>query len=111
VRGEPIPPSLVDLLKRMLELDPDQRITPRELLKHPFICQESQDQPSSSSAVQPPSPSEASSSSSSSAVQPLSPCEASSSSSSEFGYAHFLGLAYRFIVFSSRLLDYLSCDL
>ncbi|KAG7256753.1 hypothetical protein CRUP_035400 [Coryphaenoides rupestris] len=81
VRGEPIPPSFLDLLKRMLELNPDERITPRELLKHPFICQESQDQPSSSSTVQQPAPCEDSSSSSSTVQQPA-PCEDSSSSSS-----------------------------
>ncbi|KAG7272269.1 hypothetical protein CRUP_008519 [Coryphaenoides rupestris] len=51
VRGEPIPPSFLDLLKWMLELDPNQRITPRKVLKHPFFCQESQDQPSSTSPV------------------------------------------------------------
>ena len=29
--------QLVDLLERMLALDPDKRITPREALRHPFI--------------------------------------------------------------------------
>ncbi|KAG7256754.1 hypothetical protein CRUP_035401 [Coryphaenoides rupestris] len=81
VRGEPIPPSFLDLLKRMLKLNPDERITPRELLKHPFIYQESQDQPSSSSTVQQPAPCEDPSSSSSTVQQPA-PCEDSSSSSS-----------------------------
>ncbi|KAG7271432.1 hypothetical protein CRUP_013682, partial [Coryphaenoides rupestris] len=33
----PITSSFPDLLKRMLELDPDKRITPSELLEHPFI--------------------------------------------------------------------------
>ncbi|KAG7260323.1 hypothetical protein CRUP_022825 [Coryphaenoides rupestris] len=79
VRGEPIPPSFLDLLKRMLKLNPDERITPRELLKHPFIYQESQDQPSSSSTVQQPAPCE---DPSSSTVQQPAPCEDSSSSSS-----------------------------
>lgn len=31
--------QLVDLLERMLALDPDKRITPREALRHPFICE------------------------------------------------------------------------
>uniref|UniRef100_A0A8C4ZCN9 Protein kinase domain-containing protein n=1 Tax=Gadus morhua TaxID=8049 RepID=A0A8C4ZCN9_GADMO len=35
--GQPIPPSFKDLLKRMLHVDCDQRITPRALLKHPFF--------------------------------------------------------------------------
>ncbi|CAL8308787.1 unnamed protein product [Boreogadus saida] len=35
--GQPIPPSFTDLLKRMLHLDCDQRITPHALLEHPFI--------------------------------------------------------------------------
>ncbi|XP_056458411.1 homeodomain-interacting protein kinase 2-like [Gadus chalcogrammus] len=35
--GQPIPPSFTDLLKRMLHLDCDQRITPRALLEHPFF--------------------------------------------------------------------------
>uniref|UniRef100_A0A8C4FFX3 Protein kinase domain-containing protein n=1 Tax=Dicentrarchus labrax TaxID=13489 RepID=A0A8C4FFX3_DICLA len=30
---------LVDLIKRMLELDPDQRIKPLEVLQHPFFAQ------------------------------------------------------------------------
>lgn len=29
--------QLVDLLERMLALDPDRRITPKDALKHPFI--------------------------------------------------------------------------
>ncbi|KAG7271867.1 hypothetical protein CRUP_028239, partial [Coryphaenoides rupestris] len=33
----PITSSFPDLLKRMLELDPDKRITPSEMLEHPFI--------------------------------------------------------------------------
>ena len=33
-----IPPSFTDLLKRMLHLDCDQRITPLALLEHPFMC-------------------------------------------------------------------------
>ncbi|CAL8382577.1 unnamed protein product [Gadus morhua 'NCC'] len=36
--GQTIPPSFTDLLKRMLHLDCDQRITPHALLEHPFIC-------------------------------------------------------------------------
>uniref|UniRef100_A0A8C4DWF9 Protein kinase domain-containing protein n=1 Tax=Dicentrarchus labrax TaxID=13489 RepID=A0A8C4DWF9_DICLA len=32
---------LVDLIKRMLELDPDQRIKPLEVLQHPFFAQTS----------------------------------------------------------------------
>ncbi|CAL8308767.1 unnamed protein product [Boreogadus saida] len=35
--GQPIPLSFTDLLKRMLHLDCDQRITPHTLLEHPFI--------------------------------------------------------------------------
>ncbi|XP_056433700.1 homeodomain-interacting protein kinase 1-like [Gadus chalcogrammus] len=35
--GQTIPPSFTDLLKRMLHLDCDQRITPHALLEHPFI--------------------------------------------------------------------------
>ncbi|CAL8320538.1 unnamed protein product [Boreogadus saida] len=35
--GQPIPPSFKDLLKWMLHVDCDQRITPRTLLKHPFF--------------------------------------------------------------------------
>ncbi|KAK0133812.1 Homeodomain-interacting protein kinase 2 [Merluccius polli] len=37
VPGQPIPPSFIDLMKRMLQLDSNQRITPRALLEHPFI--------------------------------------------------------------------------
>ncbi|CAL8269012.1 unnamed protein product [Arctogadus glacialis] len=33
----PVPPSFTDLMKRMLQLDATQRITPRALLEHPFI--------------------------------------------------------------------------
>ncbi|XP_056459264.1 homeodomain-interacting protein kinase 1-like [Gadus chalcogrammus] len=37
VLGGPVPPSFTDLMKRMLRLDANQRITPRALLEHPFI--------------------------------------------------------------------------
>ena len=30
----------VELLKAMLEIDPDERITPREVLTHPFITKD-----------------------------------------------------------------------
>lgn len=33
----PPPPQLVDLLERMMQLDPDKRITPKDALRHPFI--------------------------------------------------------------------------
>ena len=46
--GQPIPPSFTDLLKRMLHLDCDQRITPRGLLEHPFITLEGEIQTNSS---------------------------------------------------------------
>ena len=39
-RGQPIPPSFTDMLRRMLHLECDQRITPRALLEHPFISLE-----------------------------------------------------------------------
>jgi len=29
--------QLADLLERMMALDPDKRITPKDALKHPFI--------------------------------------------------------------------------
>jgi len=93
VRGEPIPPSFEDLVKRMLELDPDQRITPRELLEHHFICLEIEEEPESSSSVQLSPPCEASSSSSSSSfsftVQLLQPPREASSSSSSSNSSSF----------------------
>ena len=46
--GQPIPPSFTDLLKRMLHLDCDQRITPGALLEHPFITLEGEIQTNSS---------------------------------------------------------------
>lgn len=45
--GQYIPPSLTDMMRKMLQLDPNQRITPRELLEHPFISLESGEQPTS----------------------------------------------------------------
>jgi serine/threonine-protein kinase PRP4 len=32
--------SLADLLERMMALDPDRRISPKEALRHPFIKDE-----------------------------------------------------------------------
>lgn len=29
--------QLVDLLERMMALDPDRRITPKDALRHPFV--------------------------------------------------------------------------
>ncbi|KAG7265926.1 hypothetical protein CRUP_036119 [Coryphaenoides rupestris] len=46
----PITSSFADLLKRMLELDPDKRITPSKLLEHPFMRWESEDSCSSESS-------------------------------------------------------------
>ncbi|KAK0143200.1 Homeodomain-interacting protein kinase 3 [Merluccius polli] len=40
VPGQTILPSFTDLMKRMLQLDSNQPITPRALLEHPFISLE-----------------------------------------------------------------------
>ncbi|CAL8314153.1 unnamed protein product [Lota lota] len=47
VPGQSIPPSFTDLMKRMLQLDANRRITPRALLEHPFISLERGVQPNS----------------------------------------------------------------
>ncbi|KAJ3611934.1 hypothetical protein NHX12_020214 [Muraenolepis orangiensis] len=40
VSDDPRAASITDLMKRMLQLDPNQRISPREMLDHPFIYQD-----------------------------------------------------------------------
>ncbi|KAJ3608109.1 hypothetical protein NHX12_025159 [Muraenolepis orangiensis] len=40
VSDDPRAASITDLMKRMLQLDPNLRISPREMLNHPFIYQD-----------------------------------------------------------------------
>ncbi|KAG7273298.1 hypothetical protein CRUP_009726 [Coryphaenoides rupestris] len=50
-RNVQIPSSFTDLLKRMLQLDPDKHITSSELQEHPVMSLESEDQPNTSQVL------------------------------------------------------------
>ncbi len=42
---------LTDLIKRMLKLDPDQRIKPLDVLQHPFFTQNLTGSPSADTSI------------------------------------------------------------
>ncbi|TWW56109.1 hypothetical protein D4764_08G0000960 [Takifugu flavidus] len=57
--GDPKDKNLfADLLKRMMQLDQDERITPLEVLQHPFLNESSPQGPLENNAVSLPGPDE-----------------------------------------------------